>query len=146
MNEDTINLLREAIVGCKMGINTFDAVLPKVDNEKQREYKENKIRKKVDIMIDMTICLYRKNEDTKEPLKMMREMAKFTIDMKTRCEDADKKIVSIVIEGCNMGIKKLEEYLLEYETADNCAIDHVKRLIALQQECKEGLNDRCYLK
>ena len=145
MNEDTINLLRESIVGCKMGINTLDAVLPKVDNDKLREFLETMLRKNTEIMVDMSICLYRKNEESKEPMKMAREMAKFTIDMKTRCEDADKKIISIVVDGCNMGIKKLEENILECETAEKCASDNVRKLIALLQECKDRLNNREYL-
>ena len=134
MNEDTINLLREAIVGCKMGINTLDAVLPKVDNDKLREFLETMLRKNTEIMVDMSICLYRKNEESKEPMKMAREMAKFTIDMKTRCEDADKQIISIVVDGCNMGIQKISEYQNDYTDASPEAISVAKQLVKMEED------------
>ena len=63
------------------------------------------------------------------------------VEMKTMQDDADHAVAEMLIDGCNMGIKKLSEYINTYETAEKEAKDIAKRLV----DAEQGLMDKLRL-
>ena len=47
--------------------------------------------------------------------------------------DSDATIADLMTDGCNMGVKSLNQYLNQYEAADEQSKDIAKRLIALEE-------------
>ena len=43
-------------------------------------------------------------------------------------------IAGLITDGCNMGVKSLNEYLNKYEAADEVSKDICKKLINLEEE------------
>ena len=80
-------------------------------------------------------------EPAKEPSRMAQAMAKMKVEMKTMQDDADHAVAEMLIDGCNMGIKKLSEYINTYETAEKEAKDIAKRLV----DAEQGLMDKLRL-
>ena len=48
-------------------------------------------------------------------------------------DDSDKTIADLMTDGCNMGVKSLNQYLNKYKAADEVSKDITKRLINLEE-------------
>ena len=53
--------------------------------------------------------------------------------MKMGMDDSDKTIADLMTDGCNMGVKSLNQYLNKYKAADEVSKDITKRLINLEE-------------
>lgn len=53
--------------------------------------------------------------------------------------DNSHKIADLMIDGCNMGIKSVSEYINKYKTASNESMDLAKRLVKIEQEFMDKL-------
>lgn len=78
-----------------------------------------------------------KNE--KDPGHMAKAMSYLTTEMKMMIEKDAHKIADILIDGCNMGIKSLHEYMNKYKDADIKSIALAKELISCEKEMSEQL-------
>ena len=54
--------------------------------------------------------------------------------MKLGMKKSDETIADLMTDGCNMGVKSLNQYLNEYKAADEVSKDIAKRLINLEQQ------------
>ena len=64
-------------------------------------------------------------------------------NMKLGMEDTDATIADLMTDGCNMGVKSLNQYLNQYKAADEVSKDITKRLINLEE--KLAVDIRSYL-
>ena len=64
-------------------------------------------------------------------------------NMKLAMEESDATIADLMTDGCNMGVKSLNQYLNEYKAASERAKDIAKRLI--NQEEKLAADIRTFL-
>ena len=55
-------------------------------------------------------------------------------NMKLAFDESDGTIANLMTDGCNMGVKSLNQYLNEYEAADERSKDITKRLIHLEEK------------
>ena len=49
-------------------------------------------------------------------------------------DNSDQTIADLMTDGCNMGVKSLNQYLNQYEAADEVSKDIAKRLINLEEQ------------
>ena len=54
--------------------------------------------------------------------------------MKLMMNHDTHEITDIMIDGCNMGIKSVSEYINKYKTASIESVDLAKRLVKTEQE------------
>ena len=47
--------------------------------------------------------------------------------------------MNIMIDGCNMGIKSVSEYINKYKTASNESMDLAKKLVKIEKEFMDKL-------
>lgn len=47
-------------------------------------------------------------------------------------DNSDQTIAELITDGCNMGVKSLNQYLNQYKAADEVSKDIAKRLIQLE--------------
>lgn len=59
--------------------------------------------------------------------------------MKLMLNDSDKKIASMLTDGCNMGIKSLSAYLNQYSAADDASRQIAGNIIRLEESMSEDL-------
>ena len=79
------------------------------------------------ITIQAFLCL------GKDPNPIAKGMSWIKTNMKMGMDDSDKTIADLMTDGCNMGVKSLNQYLNKYEAADEVSKDITKRLINLEE-------------
>ena len=103
-NEDTINLLKECDAGCKMGIDSIEQILDKVENKKLYDIivkylnDHQKLQNKITDKLNEFGCA------EEQPFKLIKG-------------EHDKEIADLMTEGCNMGIKSINKYMNQYPAA-----------------------------
>ena len=134
IEQDTIRLLRECDAGVKMGVASIDDVLGHVNDEnlKQRltacKREHEKLEKEIRAELD------RYHDQGKNPNPIAKGMSEVKTNMKLAFDESDGTIANLMTDGCNMGVKSLNQYLNEYEAADERSKDITKRLIHLEEK------------
>lgn len=139
MNDDTKNLLKECNAGTKMAVETLNQLLPSVHD---REFKESleKYRNAHVSFGDKLHSLANKGGTSAGDLSVMEKLsARIMTGMKLMLNDSDKKIASMLTDGCNMGIKSLNAYLNQYTGADNTSREIAGNIIRLEENMSEDL-------
>lgn len=142
-NEDTINLLKECNAGVKMATKSFDEVIDRVKNIKMRKQLEESRKKHQEIEKKTESRLHEYSEEDKDPNKMATAMAWMKINVKYATEPTDSEIASLMIDGCNMGIKSISRYFNKYPAADEEVKKMVDDIVKLEQKLMDEL--RFYL-
>lgn len=137
-NQDTIHLLKECDAGTKMAISSIDEILEKVKDEKLKSLlsKSKEDHEKIEDEIKNLTNEYGSEE--KEPNVMAKSMSWLKTNFKMSMDESDSTVADLITDGCNMGVKSLNEYLNKYETANSKVKDICKRLIKLEEQlCKD---------
>lgn len=134
IEQDTIRLLRECDAGIKMGVASIDDV---VDNVHSNQFKNCLIecKKKHEVLKnELQTMLDDYHDDGKNPNPMAKSMSWIKTNMKLAMDSSDQTIASLMVDGCNMGVKSLYKYLNEYKAASEKSKDIAKRLINLEEK------------
>ncbi len=140
---DTIKLLRECDAGIQMGVAAIDDVLDYVNNETLWKYladckdEHNKLKEEIQTLLD------KYHDDGKQPNAMAKSMSWMKTNMKLVMNESDATIADLMTDGCNMGVKSLNQYLNQYKAADEKTKDITKRLINLEERL--AVDIRCFL-
>ena len=132
VEQDTIKLLRECDAGVKMGISSIDDVLPKVKSDSLEQYLVNCRNEHVRLQEEIEVLLENYQDDGKDPNPMAKGMSWIKTNVKLAVEECDETIADLMTDGCNMGVKSLNQYLNQYEAANENSKDICKRLINLE--------------
>lgn len=139
MNEDTIDLLQECNAGCKMGSNSIEQILPEVKNQKLKEIIESYKEKHRKLGEDCHQKLYEAGAAEKDPSKLAEAFSWFKTEVKLMIGDDTRQVTGLLIDGCNMAVKSLAEYLNKYKEADVDSINLVRKLIKIEQNFSKEL-------
>ena len=143
INNDTIELLKECNAGIKMGIISIDDVLPSVRNSDLKKKLEVCKKEHEKLETETQNILNDYDDSGKEPNQMAKAMSWLKTNTKMSFDPSDKTISDLMTDGCNMGVKSLNKYLNQYETAEEKVKDITKRLINLEE--KLAIDIRQYL-
>ena len=137
--QDTINLLKECDAGTKMAVSSIDDVIDCVNDvnfykmlNKSREHHE-KLGNEIHSMLN------ERGLEGKDPSMMASGMSWMKTNMKMMMEPSDETVADLITDGCNMGIKSLNEYLNEYEDADESIKEICHRLISMEESLCEDV-------
>ena len=134
VEQDTIKLLRECDAGIKMGIASIDDVL---DYVRADSLKRSLSQCKADheaLEEEIQSLLHQYHDDGKDPNPMAKYMSQVKTNVKLVMNESDATIADLITEGCNMGVKSLNQYLNQYQAADEQSKDITKRLIHLEEQ------------
>lgn len=134
MNEDTINLLKECNSGCKSGTNSMEQVLPYIKDEKLKSIIHEYNDKHIKIGDECHQLLNEYHKEEKDPKVSAKVFSWISTEMKLMMNDNTHEIADIMIDGCNMGIKSVSEYINKYKTATKESVDLAKKLVKTEQE------------
>lgn len=134
IEQDTIKLLRECDAGVKMGVASIDDVLDQVDSGTLKEYLTQCKKEHEKLKNEIHTLLKKYHDDGKEPNPIAKGMSWIKTNMKMGMNNSDQTIADLMTDGCNMGVKSLNQYLNQYEAADEVSKDITKRLIQLEEQ------------
>ncbi len=136
---DTEKLLKETDAGCKTAVNSIEAVIDRAESDRMRRLLQESLDTHQKLGEDVGAMLRENGEEGKSPNPMARGMAQMKIDMKMMMENSDHTIATLMMDGCNMGIQKLCEYVNQYAAASTEAKDMAKKLIDAETKFMEDL-------
>lgn len=131
---DTIKLLRECDAGVKMGVSTIDEVMDYVRQEDLKQYLNKCRDEHVQLKDEIQTMLDSYHDDGSEPSPMAKGMSWMKTNVKLAINDSDQTIADLITDGCNMGVKSLNQYLNQYQAADERSKDITKKLIKLEEK------------
>ena len=126
---DTIKLLREW-----MGVASIDNVLDHVRDNKLRQTLSDCKKEHETLDRELQNLLDRYHDQGKEPNPMAKGMSWVKTNVKLGMDGSDETIAGLMTDGCNMGVKTLNQYLNRYQAADETSKDIAKRLIRLEEQ------------
>lgn len=134
IEQDTIKLLRECDAGVKMGVASIEDVLDYVHSEELKQLLTTCKDEHEKLKSELQTLLDRFHDDGKEPNPMAKGMSWMKTNVKLAVNESDSTIADLMTDGCNMGVKSLNQYLNQYEAADEVSKDITKRLINLEEK------------
>ena len=134
IEQDTVKLLRECDAGIKMGVDSIGDVLDHVKDETFRQLLTDCKVEHEKLKQELELLLQKYHDDGKSPNPIAKGMSWMKTNMKLAMEDTDATIACLMTDGCNMGVKSLNQYLNQYKAADEASKDITKRLIRLEEQ------------
>lgn len=139
-NEDSIHLLQECDSGAKMAVSSINGVLDKVNNETLKSILTESRNHHEALGNEVHAALNSTHSETKEPGMVAKGMSWMKTNMKMTMspDDSDASAADLITDGCNMGIKSLNEYLNKYKNADDESKHLCQNLISIEEKlCKD---------
>jgi len=141
IEQDTIKLLRECDAGIRMGVDSIDDVLDRVQDRQLRDILSHCKRAHNELDAELQELLERYQDEGKEPNPMAKSMSWMKTNMKMMMDESDSTVADLMTDGCNMGVKSLSRYLNQYAAADETSKDICKRLIKLEADLSIKMRD-----
>ncbi len=136
---DTEKLLKETDAGCKMAVNSIESVIERAQSEKLHELLSTSLKTHKKLGDEIGGLLRIHGSEGKEPNPIANAMSEMKVDWKMMMEKSDHTIATLMMDGCNMGIQKLSEYMNQYTAAEKEARDMAEKLIDAEQKFMDDL-------
>ncbi len=134
MNDDTIKLLKECNAGCKSATNSMEQVQSYLNDDSLKSLIDEYNDKHIKIGDECHQMLNEVHEEEKDPNPMAKAFSWISTEIKLMMNDNSHKIAELMIDGCNMGIKSISEYMNKYKAASQESLELAKKLVQIEQE------------
>ena len=111
MENDNIKLLRECDAGVEMGMSSIDDVLPYVKAENLKKLLTVCKEEHEKLEREIRTLLRNYGDEGKDPNPMAKGMSWMKTNVKLVLNESDSTIADLMTEGCNMGVKSLNNTL-----------------------------------
>lgn len=138
---DTICLLKECDSGTKMAVTSIDEVLDKVQDSNMKNLLAQSREHHEKLGNEIHSLLIEHGSDEKDPGLFAKGMSWLKTSMKTGMGGDDSAVADVITDGCNMGVKSLNQYLNEYQEADKTSRDICTRLVSIEEKLCKDLKD-----
>lgn len=139
MTMHTQHLLEECNAGCKMAIRSMDQVLEYVEDEKLEQVIETCKYFHEQLEEESSKMLEACGKAEKDPGVIATTFSWISTETKLMMKNSDNQIAKVLMDGCNMGIQSVGEYMNEYTGASEDAKKLAKKLIRLEEELMSEL-------
>ncbi|MDE6887633.1 MAG: hypothetical protein K2P45_03160 [Eubacterium sp.] len=139
IEQDTIRLLRECDAGIKMGVASIDDVISYISDPDLQQLLTTCKNDHITLKDEIQTLLHKYHDEGKEPAAMAKGMSWLKTNVKLVLNESDNTIASLMTDGCNMGIKSLNQFLNEFRAADEASKDIAKRLIQLEEQLVQNV-------
>ncbi len=134
MNEDTRKLLEECTSGCKMALESLRQVEEYAEDDQLIKTIGNYKEKHEGLGKEFKETLEREGKPDKEPGIVASAFSWFTTEIKLMMKGDNHQIAKVMMDGCNMGIQSISEYLNKYKNASKEAVNLAKRLVKTEED------------
>lgn len=139
VNPDSLALLKECDSGCKMGTESMEQIMGFVNNSDLAatimKFNEDHIK----LGEEIHEILNSAGEQSAEPSLMAKASSWLQSQIKMMINGDAHQAASILIDGCNMGIKSLNEYKNKYKDAEERIVKICEKLIRIEREFMDSL-------
>ena len=137
--DDTEGMLQECDAGVKTALDSIDAVIDRAESDELREALKRSRTEHVQLAGEIAALLDRQGIAGKDQNGMAKMMTHTKIAAEMLLEPTDSTISDLMIDGCNMGVKKLSEYINRFPDAAAPAKRISQRLIKTEQELADAM-------
>ena len=137
--EDTEGILQECDAGVKTALDSIDAVIDRTESEELKEALRRSRTEHVQLGNEIAALLDERGFAGKDWNGMAKWMTHAKITAEMLLEPTDSTVAELMIDGCNMGIKKLSEYINRFPQAEGPAVRVSQRLIKTEQELADAM-------
>lgn len=134
IENDTVRLLRECDAGIKMGVNSINEVIDKVQGEGLRDLLIRCREEHEALGNEVRGLLEEYHDGGKKPNPIAGSMSWIKTNVEIALDRSDETVASLMTDGCNRGVKSLSRYLNQYAAADEKSKSVAERLIALEAD------------
>ena len=139
MENETVLLLKECRSGCKMAVDSIEQVREFVE-DKELGHILNKYRSAHEDMEEqIREQLDREEGDDKEPPAMASAMACLGTEFKMLTKGSTRQAAKIMMDGCNMGVQSMCEYMHKYEHASEASRKLAEAIADTEEQFREEL-------
>lgn len=135
----TVELLKECGNGCQMAQKSVKQVRSFVSDEKLNHLLEEYGEKHSGLEKDVAALLGKYGSSEDKPPQMAEIGAWMTVEMGMLMHPNDQEAAKKMMDGCNMGIQSVSEYVNKYPDADEEAVHLAKELIKLEEDFMEEM-------
>ncbi len=139
MEANTIELLKECNKGCKMAIESMTQVIDKIKSSDMKNVITHYNTRHKEIEDKSSELIKQYGESESAPGIMASTFSWISTEIKLTLENDDKKIAKIMMDGCNMGIQSVSEYINKYTKASSDSISLAKKLVKLEEDFMEDM-------
>lgn len=139
-NDDTIKLLRECSAGAEMAIASINDVIEYAKDETLHSMLQSYLTKHQELRDEISKKLDTYHDDEKSPHPIAKAMSWTKIHLNLLMDSSSKEIATLMRDGCDMGIKSLQQYLEQYPVANSDAKTFTDRLITIERAFHDDLD------
>lgn len=136
---ETVKLLRECDSGVKMGIESINDVLDRVESDKMRSLLTDCRNQHEQLGSEIREALSSCNDGGKDPNPIAKGMSKMKTGIELGVDCCDERIADIMTQGADMGVKSLSRYLNQYPNASSESRGFATRLVDLESGLSYGM-------
>lgn len=141
VENDTTNLLKECNAGSKMATNSMEQIHEYIVDDKLRRIIDRYNDKHIKLGEEITQLLSEYSADEKDPDKMAKVFSWLTTEVKMMFKDDAHQVAKIMMDGCNMGIQSVSEYINKYTAADEKSVELAKELVKIEEDFMKDLKE-----
>lgn len=134
MKEQTLDLLDQVNTGCKMAINSMKQVRDYIVDDKLMNLINSYTDEHERLEKETGDQLARYGKEEEKPGLMASAMSWISTEAKLMIKDDARQIAKIIMDGCNMGIQSVSEYINKYENASPESLHLAKKLIKTEED------------
>ena len=134
MDANTIELLKECSSGCQMAMDSVKKMREYTKDAKLNDLLESYGEKHRQLESEISDKLRDCGKDEKAPAKLAEIMAGMEMSLKMMVHPNDSQVAKIMMDGCNMGIQSVSEYVNKYPDASKESQDVAKKLIGIEED------------
>jgi hypothetical protein len=138
-NQNTAEILSEIYRGAKMGVETINSMLNKVNDNKIYDELKYQLRSYDEIANEAYGELVKRNQEPKDISTMNKLSAKMSVGINTMISNTPSHIADMLIKGSTMGVTGMTKSLNSCKDADPDIQALADRFIKLEQDNIERL-------
>jgi hypothetical protein len=133
-NQNTAEILSEIYRGAKMGVETINSMLNKVNDNKIYDELKYQLRSYDEIANEAYGELVKRNQEPKDISTVNKLSAKMSVGINTMISNTPSHIADMLIKGSTMGVTEMTKSLNSYKDADPDIQALADRFIKLEQD------------
>ena len=139
IEQDTVRLLRECDAGAKMGVDSLNDVIDRVQDGRLKQALTQSREEHEALSGEIRGELKRFKDEGKDPAPMASAMSWLKTKAEMAMDGSDATVADLMTDGCDMGVKSLSKYLNQYTAADEKSKNLAKRLVTEEEHLAQRI-------
>lgn len=139
VSQDTVELLKECNAGCKMAIDSMEQISRYVTDDELKTLITKYNGEHIKMEEDIHRILNNIGEEDQEPSPIAKASSWLQSEVKMMLKGDTHQAASLLTDGCNMGIKSLNEYKNTYKAADDKSVNMCEKICNIETRMVEDL-------